>query len=162
MIKETTALKHLSYITVLFAGLSLESYGILAVLMLIDTFFGVLRVGVVHGWRHVKSYKLSAGVISKITVIMLPALLAWVGRGAGVQLLQLAESTLCVLILAEFYSILGNVYSIRIRKDVQEFDAVSAIIKGVRTIIERLLKKDIENIIKKNEAVAYKHKKDHE
>lgn len=138
------ALKNLGYIPAILLGLSLESYTILAVLMLLDTIFGVIRTGVVHGGRSIKSYKLAAGIISKLSIILIPVLLAWAGRGAGINLITLAQGTLGVLILAETYSILSNIYSIRVRKDIHEYDAVSAILLWVRSLIESIIKTTVD------------------
>lgn len=141
-ITTTAFIKNLGYIPAVLIGLSLESYLILAVLMIIDTLFGIMRVFVIYGGHHIKSYKLVSGVVAKITVIGVPVMLAWAGRGSGIDLYPLAQGTLGVLILAEVYSILGSVYAIRIRKDVPEYDAVSAILRGLQKIIEKIIKKD--------------------
>lgn len=141
-ITTTSFLKNLGYIPAIFVGLSLESYAILAVLMVIDTLFGITRVAVIYGGRHIKSYKLIAGLLSKLTVLTIPLLMVWAGRGAGLDLLFVAQGTLGVLVLAEFYSILGSVYAIRVRRDVAEFDAVAAVIRTVQRLIENIIKKD--------------------
>lgn len=135
-----TAFKNASYLPAILLGLSIESYTILAILMVIDTIFGVTRVLVVHGGVHIKSYKLTAGITAKLSILLLPLLIAWVGRGANIDLSMIARGTLGVLILSEFYSILGSMYSMRIMKDVPEYDAVSAVIRSVRNIIEKLIK----------------------
>lgn len=139
--------KHLGYIGFALlgaVGLPHESYIILAVLMLVDTLFGVVRVGVVHGGRHIKSYRLTAGILSKLAVLLVPLIIAWAGRGAGIPLTFMATATISVLILAELYSIIGSVYSIWIKEDVQEFDAISFVLRKVQISIEKLLKERIE------------------
>lgn len=137
-----TILKNLGYIPVAFLGLSTESYGILAALMVVDTITGVIRAGVVHGWRSVNSHNLSFGVLSKMCLIATPFIVAIAGRGAGVDLTLVAKGALSMLILSEAYSILGNTQAIRIRKDIREFDAINIILSRLRAMIEKLLVTD--------------------
>ena len=142
-ISTMAVIKNFAYIPALLIGLSMESYVILAVLMLIDTLFGLIRVGIIHGARNIKSYKLIAGALSKITVIALPFILVWAGRGAGLDFTPIAQATLGVLVLAEIYSIVGSMYAIRVKRDVPEWDAVSWILRSVQKVIENIIKKDV-------------------
>lgn len=132
--------KNLGYLGAIFLGLSLDSYLILGIFMLLDTILGVARVGVVHGWREVKSYRLTSGIVSKLTIILVPLLIAYTGKGIGMDLHHIATSALSVLILAHAYSIFGNIHSIRLRKDVYEFDAVSWVLTQIQVVIEKLIK----------------------
>ncbi len=140
-----TILKNASYIPAILIGLSLENYMILAVLMIIDTVFGILRVAVVHGGKNIKSYKLISGVLAKITIMSIPLILVWAGRGVGINFHPIASATLGILILAETYSIVGSVYAIHIKKDIPEWDAVSYILTNIQKSIERIIKKAPSN-----------------
>jgi len=138
----TTKLKNIGYILAFLigsVGLPHEAFIILAALMVLDTASGIARVGVVHGWRHVKSARLTAGIISKLFVVMVPVIIAWTGKGAGLDLKPLAQGALSMIILAEAYSVLGNIYAIRIKKDVQEWDALAFVLKSIRQGIERII-----------------------
>lgn len=137
-----TLIKNLGYIPVFILGLSTESYTILAGLMILDTITGVIRAGVVHGWRSVNSHNLSFGVLSKMCLIATPFIVAIAGRGAGVDLTLVAKGALSMLILSEAYSILGNTQAIRIRKDIQEFDAINFLLIRLRKGLEKLLVAD--------------------
>lgn len=121
-------------------GLSIESFAIFGVLIVIDTITGVARTMIIHGGRSFTSSKLTSGVIAKAFIISVPLLVAWAGKGAGIDMTALAQGVLSVLIIAELYSILGNIYAIHIRRDVAEFDAVAFILGKTRTIIENILK----------------------
>jgi len=163
-----TIVKNAAYIPAIFIGLSAQSYAILAVLMVVDTIFGVLRVGIVHGGEHIRSYRLSAGILSKLTIIGVPLMIAWAGQGVGINLVMVAQGAISMLILAQLYSILGNVYSIRVGKDVQEFDAVSWVLHRLQKTIERLLKDETKhtNILEQTStpphetSVAFKKEED--
>lgn len=133
-------MKNSSYIGALFVGLSFDNYSILAIFMLVDTFLGVIRVSVVHGPRAVKSYRLISGLVSKMTILIVPLIIAHTGKGVGLDLVPVATSALSVLILAHAYSILGNIHSIYLRRDVYEFDAVSWGLTKIQLVIERIIK----------------------
>lgn len=137
-----TIIKNLGYIPAIFIGLSVESYAVLAIFMVFDTILGIARTYIVHGGKEISSARLTSGIISKLSIILIPLLMAWGGRGAGVDLAMIAQATLGMLILAELYSILGNIYAIRLREDVYEFDAVSWVLRRVQLGVERLLKGD--------------------
>lgn len=140
-----TLVKNVSYIPALFVGLSFESYTILAVFMVLDTILGVIKAAVLsHEGEKVVSYRLKSGILSKISVMLVPLLLAWTGRGIGLDLVAVAQATLALLILSEFYSILGNIYSIYTRKKVDEFDAIGWILRILRDRIERTLKDNMD------------------
>ena len=138
----TEILKNLSYIPAIFLGLSTESYAILGALMIVDTITGVIRAGVVHGWRSVNSHNLSFGILSKMCLILIPLIVALAGRGSGVDLTIVAKGALSMLVLSETYSILGNMQSIRTRKDIAEFDAVNFVLAGLRHTIEKFFVDD--------------------
>ncbi|OLS16008.1 MAG: hypothetical protein RBG13Loki_0386 [Promethearchaeota archaeon CR_4] len=141
-ITTATIIKNFGYIPAIFFGLSTEAYGILALLMIVDTITGVIRVGVVHGWRSVNSHNLSFGILSKMCLILVPVVVSVAGTGAGVDLTMIAKGALSVIILSEGYSILGNVQSIRSRKDIDEFDAINFLLSRLRKMLEKLLVND--------------------
>lgn len=152
-----TFMKNVGYVPMLLLGLSGQSVLILAVFMLIDTFLGATRVGIVHGSQHVKSYKATVGLISKLFVLTVPLLTVWAGEGVGIDLHILATGTINVLILAQFYSILSNIYSIHLRKDVEEFDAVSFILRRVQGIIEKMIKSGEPTVYKSSRLKETEH-----
>ena len=136
------ALKNLSYIPAFLLGLSMENYTILAVFMLIDVITGLLKAYKVKGGHSIKSFKLQLGIIKKICVIILPLLMVWTGRGVGVDFLKVAHGLLGVLIAAESYSIVGNVYAIYRKEESTEFDAVSFVLKKLQLFIEAFIRQD--------------------
>lgn len=142
----TIAFKHLGYVVAFLMGLDIHSFVILAAFMAIDLVLGTMRAGVVHGWQEVKSYKFIAGITSKLLVLFVPVLLVWAGRGANVDLLFLGQGALAMLVLAETYSILGNINSIRLRRDIPEFDVISSILRTVQEIVGRLLSANREKL----------------
>lgn len=141
MTAKTTLAKNLGYIPAFLIGLELspDSMGILATFMVLDTILGVVRSTILHGGNSFRSRLLAHGIISKLLVLFVPVLLVYAGRGAGVSFLPIAMGTISILVLAEAYSILGHIQSIRTREDVKEFDAISMILANVRAGVEKLL-----------------------
>ena len=133
--------KNLMYIPAFFIGLGIssEAFLALAVLMIIDTFTGVVRVGVVRGWRHVRSVRLSTGIVAKMTLLLVPISLALAGLGIGADITSIVNATTSVLILAEVYSVVSNIYCIRTGKEIKEFDAVAAVLESLRKSLERII-----------------------
>ena len=106
---------------------------------MIDIFTAVLREVVVKGGRF-RSRTLWVGLASKGLLILIPMMLVLVGKGIGLELKWLAELSLSVLILAEFYSTLGNIVQIRKNdKSIDEQDAVTMLIKGIEGIIKDII-----------------------
>ena len=134
-------IKNLAYIPAFIIGLDVRSYGILAVLMVLDTITGIIRAGVVHGWRSVNSHQASFGILSKLVMILVPIVLALAGEGVKINIIWVAQGALSMLILSETYSILGNIQSVRLRRDVVEFDAINFILQKIRLWLEYLIKK---------------------
>lgn len=122
-------------------GLESDAVLILSVFMLVDTLTGIIRAGITKGWRNVTSMKLMSGIIAKLLVLLVPLIIAIAGIGAGIDLRILAKAALSILILAEAYSILGNIHACITKKDSKEFDAVAYILTMFRTVVENFLSK---------------------
>lgn len=140
-----TTIKNIAYIPAILLGLSLDSYFILIAFMTLDIVLGIARTAVIYGGSHIRSFRLSVGVLSKLTLLIVPLLVVWTGKGVGLNLLFVAQWALGVLILAEAYSILGNIHAIRIRKDVPEFDVVSWLLRKIQVALLGILQKSVEN-----------------
>lgn len=135
-----SVVKNVGYACVFFIGLDAQSYFILALFMVLDTFLGIIRVVIVHGGQAVRSYRLVSGLMAKLAIILVPLIIAYTGKGIGMDFHLLAVWSLNLLILAQAYSILGNINSIYVRKDVYEFDAVSWVLTKIQGTLEKLLR----------------------
>lgn len=142
-VEATMLVKHISYFLAFIigtVGLATEAFAIFGVLIVLDTITGVIRTIRIRGGQSFTSLQLTGGVVSKGLIISVPLVIAWAGRGAGIDLTLVATGVLSVLILAEAYSILGNIHAIHLRRDVKEFDAVAWILSKVRDNLETYLK----------------------
>lgn len=141
------ALKNTSYAAVFLAstmylGITSVSVEVLAGLIVTDVVCGILKAGTVFGWQSVRSSVLQRGVIAKALVMIVPMVLALVGRGVGIDVGFLAQSTINVLILSEAYSIIGNIYAIRTGNAKVEFDAVAYVLSSVKNILKKIIVED--------------------
>lgn len=118
-------------------GLPIDSVAILAILLMIDYFTGVLKVFILKG--HLRSYRAVAGILTKGSILLLVFTLAFMAKGIGLDFELYLKIFVSVLIISEAYSIFGNVYSCITKEQIEEFDAVAMAIKKVRKAIEKLL-----------------------
>lgn len=118
----------------------------LSILMLIDTFLGVTESIMHRGGTSFKSLNLWVGFMSKITLLILLAALSLVGLIFKIDPHQLLLTTMMVLALAELYSILGHIYTIRTNQKTTEFDAVKELLKALRKFVLSGLKMGIKKI----------------
>ncbi len=151
-IETTTALKivatgaHLP-ITAIFIsmGLSPVVWAILGTLVLLDVFTGTIKQIRIGG--RVTSRRFIIGLFSKIvTAGIVPLALGLTGKaltilsGIDMNVGSFISVAFGLLILSEFYSIIGNVVSIKTGEKVEEFDAVTTILSKTRVIINNIWK----------------------
>jgi phage-related holin len=114
----------------LFAGLNSEAFYILSVLLIIDFMTGIWKAHALE--QNVTSNKMKYGVISKLSLLIIPIAIGLGVRALGQSASQLLLISINILILSEMYSIIGNIYSARTGQELPEFDALSMIAKSIR------------------------------
>lgn len=139
--------KNMSYVAAFVAsvewlGFNAQSLSIYMALMFLDVATGVTRAAIVDGCRSVKSSIGIRGVLSKILVLTGLFSLGLAGKGVGFDMSPLVQGAVTVFILAELYSILGNIYSIRTKKRKVEFDAIAWLLHQVRETLMRMSPKE--------------------
>jgi len=140
-------IKNLTYIPafiwgLLSTGLDLYAMAILLAFMVIDTIFGILESGLIRGWQTIKSSRMIRGVLSKFMILLVPSVLLLAGKGAGLDFELFVRGTVTLLILAEAYSIIGHVYSVRTGKQTSEFDAMAFVLSKVSKALQVLISDD--------------------
>lgn len=121
-------------------GLDAIALQCLTALIVIDLITGVTKTISIR--KKPTSTRLANGVFSKLVLLFLPVCVAIAVKGLGLDYKVLIDTTLSILILSELYSIVGNIYTIRTKKEVEEFDAVSMLLKVIRKYINRILGDD--------------------
>lgn len=131
-------IKNILYVPAIFVGLSMQSFGILGVLLIVDVLTGIWRSATVNGGASVTSVKAINGIVSKFLFLLIPLVVAYMGHGLGLDLIGIAQAALGVLIFATGYSIIGNIYTIRTGNSVKEFDAVRLILSWLERYLEKI------------------------
>ena len=124
-----------------YLDLSWESLTLLAVLMILDLMTGITKVYVIDR-KHLKSYRAIAGVLAKVSILLVPIVLAIVAKHAQYDLKFFTDTVITMLMLAEAFSIIGNIRSINLGREVEEIDAMSFVLKKISNILINILKKD--------------------
>lgn len=124
-----------------YTGIDKEWTAILGLLMILDTAFG--RFKVVAIWLKPTSMKLKAGVIAKISVMCVPFIISLLFKANWMSWDWIISSSLWLLVRAEWYSIIQNIASIRLGREIEEYDAVTWVLKRIlwlfRWIIEQAM-----------------------
>lgn len=131
-----TIFKNILYIPAFLLGMQMHSFTILLAFIVVDMITGVWRVAIVHGGKEIRSVHAINGLVSKLLFALIPLVIAYAGKGIGVDLIRFATGALSLLILATGYSIIGNIYTIRSGVPVKEFDAVRFILSAFRRLLE--------------------------
>lgn len=131
---------NLLYILGAYLGIKHEMMGILATLLIFDTITGILKSGRIYGVKSITSGSLTAGIISKMLMFLVPVIVALamksVGMDDGTVILQASIGVLC---MSEAYSALSNIQSYRTGIIIDEIDALAIILKWVKKILTMLL-----------------------
>lgn len=137
--------KNISYVaaflaTVEWLGFNTQSLSIFIILMVLDVFTGIVRSCVTEGCHTIRSSIGIRGMLSKILLLTALLSVALASKAVGFEPTLLAQGMVNVLILAELYSILGNIYSAKTGKKKVEFDAVKYMLDRVKELLIKSLK----------------------
>lgn len=120
-------------------GFNPQSLGIFAILMVIDVITGVVRVRRCEGEKSITSHNGKVGVMKKLLGMTALFTIGLTGKGVGFDMSAMVQASVTVLILAESYSILGNIHSYTTGKPKVEFDAISFILNSFRKLLDRYI-----------------------
>jgi hypothetical protein len=118
-----------------YLSVPVESIFILTILLGFDYVTGVIKVFTLKG--HLKSYRAIAGLLTKASILLLVLAIAFMAKGIGMDFTLYLQLLISMLIISETYSIIGNVYCIKTKEEIEEIDAVAMVIKKVRYMIEK-------------------------
>lgn len=142
MIEATTAIKIVwNTFVVLFSGvlayleISQEPFTLFALLLIIDYITGLTKAKTLG--QTITSNKMKYGLISKLSLIIVPLVVAIGAKALGADSHYILSSGMYILILSEVYSIIGNIYSTRTKEEFPEYDALAMIGKQIRIILLR-------------------------
>lgn len=117
-----------------------EAFYILASLMFIDTITGIAKQYRVESiW--LTSKRMSIGIMAKFVTLMF-LFSGWlVINFFKIEPDYYIQTVLSVLIMAEFYSIIQNVYAVRTGIILPEYDAISIALKKLTGFIQEFIEK---------------------
>lgn len=119
-----------------YLGINAEAFMLFAVLLAIDYMTGVAKANIIG--EAITSTKMKYGVISKLSILIIPLVLAVVAKIVGADFAFVLLVGINILAISEAYSIIGNIYTIKTKKSLPEYDAISAIGRRLRKILEKL------------------------
>lgn len=124
----------------MYTGLPSEPAAVLAVLMMIDFVSGCTKACV--SGENLSSRRMKVGVASKLMLLLIPLSGALAAKGMGQDMAWLIVWVVNVMILAELYSIVANVYTIRTGENLPEWEVTSIIGKKIQRMMSSMIEKD--------------------
>lgn len=116
-----------------YLGLDKEVFAALGWLLFIDYFTGVWKAKTLG--HCITSNKMKYGVVSKFSLMLIPFVFALAAKAMDTNAGNVLFIGMNILVLSEVYSIIGNVYSIRTKEELPEWDAVAALGHKIRKIL---------------------------
>lgn len=122
-----------------FLEIDAQKLTILVMLMCIDMLTGTFKAYRIK--ENITSRRWIAGFLSKLVVLLVPFTIALMAKGVDFDIKWFIGFSLSIMVIAEAYSILGNIYTYKTGEAVAEIDAVSAIIKVLRNFLENMIER---------------------
>lgn len=116
---------------------------ILGALMVVDVITGIAKVYRVNP-SHITSHDLGMWVLKKFLTVLIVYTIALVAKGVGIPASHFLEWGLSILIMAEWYSAIQNIYAFRTWKVLPEYDVISIILKWMSKYLEDKINKTIQ------------------
>ena len=147
-----TAIKIAVYSFFAYLGIDGSVVEILFVLMCVDTLLGAIkavRLGDKFCFK-----KLLWGMVTKLSVLIIPLIIALVAKGLSFDFKWFILAILNILIVAEGFSAISNILSIKTKKNVENTDFITLLLKTIRIGLSNIVYKllgVIEGGVKKDD-----------
>lgn len=116
--------------------ISWEVLAILSVLLALDYVFGVLDAYLLDR-TSVTSTKMRRGLAKKLTRWMLPMIVIIILKWVWANDIELASTIIfSILIITEWYSIIGHIYSINTWEELPEIDALKLLFEFIADLLK--------------------------
>lgn len=132
-------LKLVLYGIFVYLEMDAEIVKVLFYLMVLDTFLGVVKTIVLNNPFSFK--KLALGFVSKLAVLLIPTALALMSKGLNYNFKWFVTIVMDLLIVSDGISIISNIIAIKTKKEVENFDAMTLILKSIRNRLIQLFKR---------------------
>ena len=132
------------YAAFAYIDINIDVVKVLFYLMLIDTFSGSAKA-IILG--HTYKFKLLLiGIVSKITILLIPITLGLMGKGMHYDFKWFIDLVIDLLIVSEGISIITNLIQIRTKKELDNYDFVTKVLKAIRKGLIKLFNGFIKGI----------------
>ena len=132
-------------------SISCEALSILSILLILDFVMGIVDA-YIKDKSQVTSAKMWKWLVKKVTRRMLPFIVVWIFRGAWIEdMSTIVSMIISMLIVTEWYSIIGHIYSINTWKEILEIDAFEMILNFLLKLLKGKLPDKEEDLEKKEE-----------
>jgi small basic protein len=129
--------KILLYLIFGYLGIDVEVFAILMVFMCLDSVLGAIKA--IRLGERFKFKKMLWGFILKLCFLIVPLVLALLGKSLGYDFNLAVNITISILTVAEAYSIIGNIYSAKNKIKIEKTDAISVMLLNIRKVIKKIL-----------------------
>jgi hypothetical protein len=123
--------------------IDIDMIKVLGVFLLIDTVSGILKT-IRWNFKKFSFTRLLWGVVLKLGILIIPLIVAFLGKGLQYDLGFGVEISIKILILSELFSFAGNFYTLRTGIVLKDIDFISlallSIRAGAKKQIDKLLK----------------------
>ncbi|NQY30141.1 MAG: phage holin family protein [Flavobacteriaceae bacterium] len=144
LVAYSNELKLLLYGVFVYLEMDIEIVKVLFYLMVIDTILGVIKTIVL---KKTFSFKvLALGFVSKLAVLLIPMALALMSKGLNYNFKWFVTIVMDLLIVSDGISIFSNAIAIKTKKEVENFDALTTVLKAIRNALIQLFKKFLSTI----------------
>lgn len=123
-----------------YLGMDSEIFFLFAMLLTIDYITGIAKAKTLQ--HSIASDKMKYGIISKLLLLLIPLVLAISAKAVGADFKSILQVGMNILILSELYSIIGNIYAVRTKDELPEYDAVASIGKKIKSFLIRAEKNE--------------------
>lgn len=146
-------IKYTSYTVVIVENFGISTFKVkmLTILMIFDIITGVLKSYFTKGGNSIRSKVFFAGLCSKLFILIIPMLIQVLAKGIDKDFSFLVNWSFNWLMIAEFYSFITNIKSIRERKNLKEYDAFTMILNTLQNYFLAFLEVTRKTLFQKNE-----------
>jgi len=135
--KTIASIKTLIYGAFIALEIDVNVVMVLAYLMLADTIVGLIKAGRLE--QTISFKKLIWGMITKVSVLIVPMVLALVAKGLSFDFKWFVNAVLDILVVAEGFSVISNVIAIKEKKEVENSDIITKLLNAVRNGMARII-----------------------
>jgi len=131
------ALKSFLYGALIFLDIDYNVVSYLAILMAADTLLGIIKTITLGNKFSFK--KLVWGMITKVSVLIVPMILALTAKALSFDFTWFVNAVLDILVVAEAFSAITNIISIKEKKELENTDYITQLLKRVRSALKGLM-----------------------